>query len=312
MKRGNKIQSAIATGRFTLPVVAISVLIIWMISIKPWTDIITMFIYAITGYLLIELNTAFSLIKVRTTLHVSIYMIATAVCMFLHDFKDISLIPLLFVYSLFCFLNSYEHSNPTNTIFSSLFFLGTATILFPYMIFYTPLLLLSMVSFRCMNIKSFFAALVGIIAPYWIFFAYTFLTDQLNLFLTTFKEMIKISPFNFTDIKNSELISSIIIFSLSFITSLSYFSSSYMDKIRSRVAFTFIIIIELWSLILWLLNPSHTAGIMEIQIICYSILTGRIFAVTKNRFSNIFLIITILCFVFLAIYNIWTQFFNFL
>jgi len=312
MKKRNKIQTAIATGRFTLPVVAIIVLFIWLISMGPGTEVINMLLFAATGYLLIELNTTFSLIRVRTTLHVSIYWIATSVCIFLHPFNASSFIPLLFTASLFFFLNSYEHTNPAPSIFSSALFLSAASILFPYIIYYAPLLILSMISFRCMNVKSILAALIGLITPYWFFFAYTFLTDNTDIFFLPFAEITKISPMDFSKVGLGEIVTSIVILSLSFICSIYYISSSYLDRIRSRASLTFIILIELWGIVLWLLYPSTTVGIMQIQILCYSLLAGHFFAVTKNRFSNIFLIITIICFIFLAVFNIWTQFFSFL
>ena len=69
----NKLQTEIATGRLTLPVVILICLFLWGVSIHSWNELISFISCALTGYMMIEINTAFTLIRTRTMLHVSLF-----------------------------------------------------------------------------------------------------------------------------------------------------------------------------------------------------------------------------------------------
>lgn len=63
-----------AKGRFTFPVAILICLLLRIITGNEWQDVINLLVCALTAYLLIEINTAFTLIRTRSTLHVSFYV----------------------------------------------------------------------------------------------------------------------------------------------------------------------------------------------------------------------------------------------
>ena len=71
--RESRFQINVATGRMTLPVAILFCLTIWIVSLDSWKDLGTLGITALIGYLMIEANTTFSLIRTRTSLQVGIY-----------------------------------------------------------------------------------------------------------------------------------------------------------------------------------------------------------------------------------------------
>ena len=93
----NRVQIQVATGRFTLPVVVIVCLLLWGISFREWNELASMAIIGFIGYVMIEANTAFTLIRTRTSLPVSIYGWIATTLFFLHSFEWINLIPLIFI-----------------------------------------------------------------------------------------------------------------------------------------------------------------------------------------------------------------------
>lgn len=87
----NKLQTEIATGRLTLPVVILICLFLWGASIHSWNELISFISCALTGYMMIEINTAFTLIRTRTMLHVSLLGLSYRhVCFFIHSISPIS------------------------------------------------------------------------------------------------------------------------------------------------------------------------------------------------------------------------------
>ena len=70
-----------AKGRFTFPVAILICLLLRIITGNEWQDVINLLVCALTAYLLIEINTAFTLIRTRSTLHVSFYVFLSTACL---------------------------------------------------------------------------------------------------------------------------------------------------------------------------------------------------------------------------------------
>ena len=117
----NKLQTEIATGRLTLPVVILICLFLWGVSIHSWNELISFISCALTGYMMIEINTAFTLIRTRTMLHVSLFGFIISACMFLHPFHISNLVPPAFIIALFQLFRSYESGQASGNIFHSFF-----------------------------------------------------------------------------------------------------------------------------------------------------------------------------------------------
>ena len=84
----NKLQTEIATGRLTLPVVILICLFLWGVSIHSWNELISFISCALTGYMMIEINTAFTLIRTRTSACLGLSY--RHVCFFIHSISPIS------------------------------------------------------------------------------------------------------------------------------------------------------------------------------------------------------------------------------
>ena len=308
---GNKFQLDIAAGRFTLPVVILISLLLWGITSQTWGELGSLAIMILTGYLMIEMNTAFSLIRTRTTLPVSIYWYLMTSLLFLHPFEWTHFIPLLFILSIFQLFYSYESHSASVPIFHSTFFIGIGSLIFPPFIYLIPLLFISTISFRSLNIKSFFAGLLGLATPYWFLFGHAFFHDEMHLFYKPFQELFHFYPINYYEVPSHALISWGTITILLLISSIHYVIVSYQDKTRTRINLTFIAFSSILTTIFIAIQPIHLNVLFPIQLIGTSILTAHLFTLTRNRFTNIFFLVVFLLFIILTCYNLWIQFFNF-
>ena len=153
--RENRLQLDIPTGRFTLPVVILVCLVLWGMGFSEWSDLGTWGITAFCGYLMIEMNTTFTLIRTRTTLPACIYWYLMSVFFFLHPFEWSNLAPLAFLLSIYNLFVGYESNKAPIHVFHSFLFIGLGSLAFPKLIYFTPLLIISTITFRAMNAKSF-------------------------------------------------------------------------------------------------------------------------------------------------------------
>ena len=300
-----------AKGRFTFPVAILICLLLRIITGNEWQDVINLLVCALTAYLLIEINTAFTLIRTRSTLHVSFLRIPVhglpvsaflPVCRFLRHS--------LFLIAISQLFSSYESPYPAGSIFHAFFFIGLGSLLFPQLLYFVPLFYLGMISFRSLSLKSFFAGLTGLCVPYWLFFGYAFYYDKMNLFYHPLQELIHFQPISYGTLGMDRIISCGIITLISLVSSVHYFHVSYLDKVRTRIFLFFLIAVEAWIYLLGILQPQHFDILLQMQVIVGSILTGHLFTLTHNRFTGIFFIITFVLLIVLTIYNLWMQFFN--
>lgn len=306
----NKFQIDVATGRFTLPVVILVCLFLWVLTSGKWQDAISLLTCAATAYLLIEVNTAFALIRTRTAAHVSLYVFLTTICLFLHPLQLTTFVPLAFLISVSQLFRSYESANASESIFHAFLFIGIGSLMFPQLLYFIPLFYLSMISFRSLSLKSFFAGIIGLTVPYWFLFGYAFYYDQMDLFYRPLLEVIHFQPISYYALGLEQLISCGVVTLISLVSSVHYFNVSYLDKVRTRIFLFFLIAVEVWTYLLGILQPQHFNVLLQIQIITGSILTGHLFTLTRNRFTGIFFIITFVILIALTIYNLWMQFFN--
>lgn len=309
--RESRFQIDMATGRFTLPVVILICLILWVLTQKEWSDLGSMAIIAMTGYLMIEANTAFTLIRTRSTFHVSIYFYLATVLFFLHTFDWTNLLPLIFLVIVYQLFLSYESQTAAIPIFHAFFFTSVGSMIFPQFICFVPLFLGSMISFRSISFKSIFAGILGLLTPYWLLFGYAFFFEQMPLFTAPLQESIQFYPIDYTNISLQEWISWGVITTLLTISGGHYLQVAYQDKTRTRIFLSFLVITGAWTTIFCLLQPIHLHKLLQMQLVCTSFLCGHLFSLTRNRFSGIFFIVTFVAIILLSLYNLWMHFFSF-
>lgn len=307
----NRFQVNIATGRLTLPVVILVCLILWGIGLSEWNEIGTCIITAISGYLMIEINTTFTLIRTRTTLPTSIYWYLSTIFFFIHPFEWSNLVQLAFLLSISNLFMGYESTKSSIHIFHTFLFIGLGSLAFPPLIYFTPLLIISTIAFRAMNAKSFFASIVGLLTPFWFLFAYSFYYDKMQLFHTIIKEMVHFYPINYSELQTTEITAGLFCTIVLIISSLHYFQVSYLDKTRTRIYLSFIAFAGWWTTLLIFLQPQYLPTLLPIQLIGSAFLSGHLFTLTQNRFSNLFFIVTFTLYIVLTIFNLWMRFFNF-
>ena len=307
---GNKLQLDIATGRLTLPVVILLSLFLWIISTQSWTELGSLAIIAATGYLMIEMNTAFYLIRTRTVFQVCIYWYSMTSLFFLHPFSWAQFVPLLFVLAMYQLFHSYESSSAPTWIYHGFLFIGLASLAFPQLLYFVPLFLIGTLSFRSLNAKGLLASFLGLSTPYWFLFGHAFYHDEMHLFYAPFQELSNFYPINYHAIPNHVLVEWGFITCLLLITSIHYLLVSYQDKTRTRTYLSFIVAISIWTAIFIALQPQHIYILLPVQLIGTSYLATHLFTLTRNRFSNIFFLVIILIYITLTSYNLWMLFFN--
>lgn len=299
-----------ATGRFTLPVVILICLLLWGSTFQEWNELISLGVTIIIGYVFIETNTTFNLIRTRTSMPVCLYWLIATALFFLHPFEWTNLVPLVFILATYQLFHSYESVSSSPFIFHSFLFIGLGSIAFPQLLYMVPMLWGSMIPFRAISIKSFFASIIGLMTPYWFIFGYAFYFNEMHILLTPLREAAHLYPIDYSHLTLPEIASWGFITLLLIVSGFHYWQISYMDKTRTRIYHSYLAIAGFWATLLSILQPVHWCEWLSIQLICTAFLCGHLFSLTRNRFSGIFFIVTFVLYILLMSFNLWMQYFN--
>ena len=299
-----------ATGRFTLPVVILICLLLWGSTFQEWNELISLGVTIIIGYVFIETNTTFNLIRTRTSMPVCLYWLIATALFFLHPFEWTNLVPLVFILATYQLFHSYESVSSSPFIFHSFLFIGLGSIAFPQLLYMVPMLWGSMIPFRAISIKSFLASIIGLMTPYWFIFGYSLYFNEMHILLTPLREAAHLYPIDYSHLTLPEIASWGFITLLLIVSGFHYWQISYMDKTRTRIYHSYLAIAGFWATLLSILQPVHWCEWLSIQLICTAFLCGHLFSLTRNRFSGIFFIVTFVLYILLMSFNLWMQYFN--
>ncbi|MBE6275012.1 MAG: hypothetical protein E7096_01455 [Bacteroides sp.] len=305
-----RLQTQVTTGRLTLPVVVLFCLLLWAVSFQQWSDWGSIGILALTGYLMIELNTAFSLIRTRTVFHVAFFWYLMSSLFYLHAFEWTHFVPIFFILSVYKFFASYESSEAPSHVFHSFLFLAAGSLLFPPLLYYIPLFLCYMASFRALSIKSILGGLLGLATPYWFLFGHAFWHEEMSLFYHPFQELIHFHTISYSTIPIHEWTGWIVTTTLLIGYIMHYLQVAYQNKNRTRIYLSFIVGTSLWTTVFILLQPQHLSVLWPVQLLGTSFLATHSFTLTRNRMIGIYFIITFVALITLTCFNLWMLFYN--
>lgn len=333
--RNKRLQGQITAWRWTLPTVIFVCTLCWVLtslllpglirseelsrgnSLWPsfhtlltsyWSERLASFlVYAVIGYSLIELNNRFTIIRMRASVQTSIYFLLVTVCPEMHLLHSGDLAAMTSLISIFFLFNSYQKSHAASDLYYSFLFIGAGSLLFPQLTFFSVLWLLEAQRFQSLNLRSFCAAILGWMTPYWLLFGHAFFYDRMELFYRPFIELATFEQaFQFQQLHSWELSMLGYLFLLFIVSTGHYFASSHQDKIRTQAYLQFLIDWAFCCFIFIALQPRHTLSLLPSLIISNSILTGHLFVLTDSKASNLFFIASMLFLFFLFGFNIWT------
>lgn len=325
-----RFQSRIAKGKSTLPIAILLAIVCWVIvySVKPdslvkkpafplWQMLhdflpnefagttISFILYSLIGYLLIELNNAYSIIRMRASVQTSLFLIIVATCPELYPLQAGTIAALTLLTAIYFLFKCYQQVHPVNYMFFGYFFIGLGSLVFPKLIFFIPIFIIGAYNFQALSARTFFAGIIGFSIPYWFLFGHAFFYNQMELFYQPFIELITFPPADYKAVQLWEIITVGFSTALLLISSIHSFATSYLDKIRTRSYLNFFILLEIGTLILMIFLPAQATDFFPILFSGVSILAGHLFALTDNKVSNLFFMFTLISLTALFVFNLW-------
>lgn len=309
--RDNSLRIRIATGAFTLPVMAGVTALLWIIpgfgDLGLWIGLVVL---GLATFLLAELSNRNSLIRIRSRLVGATFLALYTACPSLHTWT-FSMVPMVcLILSYFQLFSVYQRPHPEGEVFRGFLFLGIASWFYPLLILIAPVLYFClMVQLRALTWRTWFAGLFGLLLPYWCYAGWAIYNNVLN---TAFIPFVKAFNFDAPDYSAIPPEALSVFGFTAFISLLSIFHfsrTSYNDKIRTRMYYYVMISMEILILTACALQPQHYNILLRLLIANSAILVAHYFALAKGRIMNYFFNICLLTLGVLTIFNyfdLWT------
>lgn len=306
--RKERFQNKVATSSVTLPVAAVMATLLWLSHGTYDYRLLTAWLLCgLTTYLIIEINNANALIRIRTRLTAAIYLAGMGAMLFLHSFWTGSVVTACLALSYYLLCRTYQQVQPIGLAFHAFLALGIGSLWFPQLLFLVPFYYWYMATFlRCISFRVFWAALVGLALPYWFWAGTAIWFGNFAPLAGHIRELmcvVPVTPAGFLQLSGQQIGAWALTTLTGIVSIVHYLHTDYADKIRVRMLFYMLICQEFVLEAFLLLQPRHTdvwLGLLHLNT-CF--LTSHYFALTSSRPSNIFFIITLLLYAALAAFG---------
>jgi hypothetical protein len=251
--------------------------------------------YIISTYLLVELNNRSDILRVRTSVLIAVFFLFVTFCPELYAFSATKLSLIALLTSLFFLFDSYQCRNSSGHLFHSFAILSIGTLFLPQMMYLIPIWFIGSSMLQSLNLRSFFAAIVGFALPYWFVLSYAFYVGNIDIFLAPFSEIGQFGGMNiFTEVDVRNILSFALFFVLYMLSFAHCLIVDYDNKIRTRVILHFIIFLNICLFLFAILQPMYEVQILNLLLPGICLIVCHYFCTVRSRISYYIFIATLI------------------
>ena len=256
-------------------------------------------------YIIRELNVSHVLLRLNSrTISFTFAALITS-CLFLHGFQPGYLVMLFCTLSLFPLFSAYQQENSAGNAYITFLYLGLSTIVFPKLIWMTPIYVLSFYILRALNPRSACASLLGLVTPFWIVGTIAFCTGNMSVFNTILHQMIDFKWGGYTLHSASQTIMIWMAFAIFALGTVDFYMRTYLDKTRTRVIYNVIILHGAAYFLLLLLQPISSLTLLPVTFVMTALMGGHYISNDNTTLSNILVCLFTVFLIIMFILNTW-------
>ena len=303
-------QNIVAESRRTLPITIMYGIGIWLLAgvvHHGWWFQFTCFFASV--YTIIHLNNINLLIRIYSRSVSVFFLLLGCSATWLFSSIQASVTLLCSALSLLLLFSCYQDKNSQGHTFYIFLLLSSLSLLDPYILLFIPVYLLLMtVTIYSMSIRSFFAALIGIITPYWLYtgwqlYFYRHQPEKSIDYLVRLTELQWAA--DYTTVSTYQWCYLGLLTMLFMVGAIHFWLNSYMDKIRVRQIYNSLIILTIYSMFWLTILPQKFDTFICLLTITVSPIAAHFFSLTRTRLSNIFYLVTMAVIFVLTAMNLW-------
>ena len=305
-----RLQNRIAESRRTLPITILYGVGIWLLAglvHQGWWFQFVCFFTSV--YAMNHLNNINMLIRVYSR-SVSVFYIllaCSATWMFASIQGTVQVLSMAAGLLLLC--SCYQDQKSSGRTFYLYMLISIVSLLEPHFLLYVPIFLLLMATtIYSLSWRTFFAALLGLMTPYWLFtgwqlYTYRYQPEMAIDYLKRFTDMQWAVDYSVVTTQQWAYLALLMV--LFVVGAIHFWMTSYMDKIRVRQIYNSLMMLTIYTLVLMALQPQKYDTFIGMLTIVVSPIVAHFFTLTRTRLSNLFFIATMIAILVLTGMNLW-------
>lgn len=317
MTYSKSLQGYFVSGFYTPVILLVAALVVWILPPffcevprqqflggtigHIFSVVLSLLFYVLSSFLLYGLN----IIERRVRWLPSMFVWLTAVYCSVECNVSNAFATLLFVASLFMLMSCQQSPDSARYIYSAFAMVGLSSLLQAEFFYLVPAFALFIFIANIFNIQSFFAALLGLLTPFWFVFGAVYVWPSLSWLLYPFGNGVA-GIFNFGAFDFSlfavAVIASILLVLLPAIVMFATSSTPSKPQLRRRMLF--ILLLNMYMLILGFVLPSSTELFSSLALPGVAVMATYILSFNVTKLSNCYFILVFLAWIALFVYNL--------
>lgn len=298
-------RNRIVSSSFSLPVMACITLLLWVLPDPGnWQQWAGLGMTGLITVLLTELSNRDSLLRVRSRMVSTAYLMLMTICPALHAWNLQMVTAFCFVVSYFVLFSSYQKIRGEGYIFHVFFFAGIGSLIYPPVLLTALGYYISMLfQFRNFTWRTFTAGIFGLIVPYSFYTVYALWQDNITTAFLYLKEWnIPVQP-DFSVVSTQQWITAGTICFFALLAFIHFFHTAYNDKIRIRMLYYAMATQEVILAAGLVIFPHHFNEQFTLFLLNSSLFIAHYYALGKGRFFNGWFNISLFVLTALGLYN---------
>ncbi len=297
-------QNKVAESGLLFFVTAIYAASIWLLAegdvLMRWPQLLCIMISTL---LIRELSNSNSLIRIRTQLVPSIFLILTVSVPSLFESVGSYATCLCMIAFLFQLFKTYQDKKDSSNMYLAFLILGISIFINIHILFFVPIFwILTATQLQSLSWRTWSASLLGLFTPYWVVSPWIIYTDNWHYLTRLLEPLTNWHPFfDFSYFSFNEFCFLVLITVLPIVSLANFLHKSYEDRIRIRQLLVFFYIFFILTETFLILRPDLRELLIPILIICSSPIIAHFFALTHSKTSNLIFIGTIILFILVTV-----------
>jgi len=261
----------------------------------------------INVYLMARLQAKNALFANRTNLAQSLFLLLLCGTPFIFPLTEGLIGMTLVLIGICILLTTFQQERSVSEYMSAFMLFGTAVLLIPVWVWFLPFLFLGYGSIRSLGWRTFLSSLLGLVTPFWIAAGVLFLIDEMGHFRSLFMEMAYAKPFGYATVPSEQLRALLLVTVFALPSIISYPFSASRLKERTRVSYSFLIILCFGALLVCLIMPTRLASLYGLLACLCSLLLTRMLLAVSSHSRWIYLLVTVVMLILYITLPLWTD-----
>lgn len=262
---------------------------------------------AVSSYCMVILNNAHALIRVYSRMVSCSYITLFIMAGLLSLPVKVSVVMQCVVMFYLLLFRACRDKKAMGLVFYAFLMLGIASTMFVQVLFFVPLAwVLLHTNILAGNVRTFFASILGLVAPYWFVGGYYIYIGEVGLLLAHFGRLRMFGDlFCMSGLPPHKLVTYAVLVFLSLIGMVHFYRNSYKDKIRTRMLFEIFMAMDVGVAVFLALQPQHYDFLVGMMVVNTSPLIAHFLSLTKTWITNVSFCLIVMMVLLLTVYNLW-------